>query len=259
MAGDFIFISKDLPRRREVLAIASMTGLSHRHVVGVLIDFWTWADSETTDGKIRDCDIATIEAIFGESKTFWESMKKVGWLRENKTGIVIPRFDKWNSDSAKSRMRNTMRQRKTRDKSVTNGATKARPEVEVKERESLPLSTLEHDDDAQAVVTSLDFDSIDWGLVRLGCTKLAKSVVIRDAADRRMAIRVVALSLSVFGDGWLWTSVESTTAQKRAKPCAYLWKTLENKAKESKRNLTAIARQLDPYIPEDLLSNGSHR
>jgi len=138
MAGDWIPAQTDLARRREVLLISEATGESRHETVGRLVDFWGWASHETTDGKLRGFNVATLGAALSLPESFFSAMMDVDWLRATRTGMVITNWDRWLSNSAKARLGNTLRQqiyREKRNKSVAPPvATKARPEKRREEK-----------------------------------------------------------------------------------------------------------------------------
>jgi len=123
MAGDYFPISVDLPRKREILALARATGRSRHEVIGLCIDFWAWAQHETADGIIRDVcvdgDIVTLVTVCGGDADFWKKMEEVGWLRVTGNTITIPHYDRWLSKGAKARHLNALRQQKYRKKQAS--------------------------------------------------------------------------------------------------------------------------------------------
>jgi hypothetical protein len=122
MAGDWIPITVDLTRRREVLIVAAKCGMTPREVVGGLIEFWGWVSMETADGRLRNVFVATLVAQFGLPECYWRALEYEGWLEESVEGIIVPNFERWLSNGAKARLGNALRQKEYRRK-VTKGAT----------------------------------------------------------------------------------------------------------------------------------------
>lgn len=120
MAGDYFPISADLPRKREVVAIANATGRSRHEVIGLCIELWAWAQHETTDGQIVDvCVDGTVDALVtlvGADVLFWCEMVRVGWLKVEGNVLVIPNFHRWMSKGAKARYLRALRQQRWREK-----------------------------------------------------------------------------------------------------------------------------------------------
>src|SRR5580698_11539465 len=141
MAGDWIPITSELPKRIEVIQLSKLTGRNRREVVGILIEFWIWAQQESVDGFIPITVDVLSDVVRDTDRAFWDSMIKVGWLEAREAGVFIPRAEKWITKGAKSRAALAMRQSnhrsrngsnadvtKNRDKSVTNRTEQNRTE-----------------------------------------------------------------------------------------------------------------------------------
>ena len=133
MAGDWIPYTLDLPKKLEVIRIASATGISRRECVGILLEFWGWCDSETEDGflpgiRIGDLsDICPVDVRDDAHKCpyspdkcpvdvrhFFRAVADVGWLVESGEGVEVVNFDRYMSKSAKARMADARRKKKKR-------------------------------------------------------------------------------------------------------------------------------------------------
>lgn len=124
MAGDWIPIDVTLPRKPEVLKIASLTGLSRRAVVGALIEIWGWAQAETVDGHVDadvDAVVGALEAHERPESSVIRAMVKVGWLEDHGDYIVFPKAEKWLTTGAKARLQKTLRQRAWRNSKPESG------------------------------------------------------------------------------------------------------------------------------------------
>ncbi len=119
MAGDWIPFRVDLPRSREVLAIARATGKDRHHVAGLLADFWGWASAETVDGLLPRLTVEDLCETVGGTPEFWSAVAKEDWLVIDETGLRIPKFDRWLGKGAKSRMQKAQRQAAWRAKAQT--------------------------------------------------------------------------------------------------------------------------------------------
>ncbi|MBL7133989.1 MAG: hypothetical protein ISS78_07825 [Phycisphaerae bacterium] len=124
MAGDWIAWTKGLTLKREVIAIANRLGLDRRVAACLCMEAWEWADSNTTDGHAESVTSVTLDAVTGVTG-FGQAMLDVGWLLEDARGIIFPRWERWNAESAKKRLQNAERKRQQRQREhppVTQGA-----------------------------------------------------------------------------------------------------------------------------------------
>jgi hypothetical protein len=115
MAGDWIPIYHELPRRKEVGLIAADTGRSRHEVIGLLVDLWLWVDSESQDGTVTSVGQNNLPVLIGADKAFWESVHKHGWILIREDGISLPNWSLRNRGSRKLREQETLRKRKLRN------------------------------------------------------------------------------------------------------------------------------------------------
>lgn len=138
MAADWLKWVKGLTRRREIVSIASAirhqsvsnpsscqhdamtraqsSGRNERRVIAAAcMEFWEWADAETTDGSLPGVSTDFIDDLVG-IVGFSEQMMSVGWLTQTPTGLEIAHFERHNGDSAKRRAQNAAAQQRRRDK-----------------------------------------------------------------------------------------------------------------------------------------------
>lgn len=102
MAGDWMKIELELPDKPEVHAIAGMLNIDSDSVVGKLIRVWQWFDKHTTDGNAFGVTYSLPDRISGVTG-FGEAMAFVGWLEQHDKTLVMPKFDRHTSASAKQR------------------------------------------------------------------------------------------------------------------------------------------------------------
>lgn len=102
MAGDWMKIELELPDKPEVHAIAGMLNIDPDSVVGKLIRVWQWFDKHTTDGNAHGVSFALADRVANVTG-FGEAMSFVGWLEQHDKTLVMPRFDRHTSRSAKTR------------------------------------------------------------------------------------------------------------------------------------------------------------
>lgn len=128
MAGDWMKIELELPDKPEVHAISAMLNLDPDCVVGKLIRVWQWFDKHTVDGNAYGVTYSLPDRISGVTG-FGEAMSFVGWLEQHDKTLVMPKFDRHTSESAKQRALTAKRVAKKRnaDSNAAN-VTKTLPE-----------------------------------------------------------------------------------------------------------------------------------
>lgn len=141
MAGDYIPVTKTLPRKREVLAIATATGRSRSDVVLALLDFWFWVDDESVDGQLPGLTPSHLTGLFpGTDDAFWLAVISAGWLIQRTTGLEVPNFQRWLGQSAKRRLNEAEKKRQQRSKDpgpkhVPENVPKMSPKMSPKKRD----------------------------------------------------------------------------------------------------------------------------
>ncbi len=101
----------DLADDPVVLALAARCEdvVDEDHAVGKLHKLWSWANKQTTDGNARSVTFAWIERYIC-ALGFAQVLLDEGWLEELEGGgYRIPKFDRWNSKSAKTRLQTARR------------------------------------------------------------------------------------------------------------------------------------------------------
>lgn len=79
------------------------------------MEFWEWADSETTDGRLPGVTLEQLcEIVLDTTLDFWLAVVEAGWLQVDGNALIVPNFDRWMGKSAKKRLENTERQRTSR-------------------------------------------------------------------------------------------------------------------------------------------------
>lgn len=116
-------IDLELPDKPEVHAIAGMLNIDPDMVVGKLIRVWQWFDKHTTDGNAFGVTYALPDRISGVPG-FGEAMAFVGWLEQQDKNLVMPKFDRHTSESAKARALTSDRVAKHKAKSNADGNDK---------------------------------------------------------------------------------------------------------------------------------------
>ncbi len=100
----WIKVEIGLDSRREVVLIASALETDRRTTVGHLVAFWSWADGETTDGRLVGMTPTLIDEII-QVQGFADALldDQVGWLLRYEGGLELPKYDKHHSQAAKTR------------------------------------------------------------------------------------------------------------------------------------------------------------
>jgi len=111
MAGMWIKMRHDLIDAPDVRRIARALGLDRDQVYGKLFRLWSWADRHGKNGVI-DAEAEDVDEQVGH-EGFATALVSVGWLG-TEGGIVIPHWDRHNSDSAKVRSLAQTRMRRAR-------------------------------------------------------------------------------------------------------------------------------------------------
>jgi hypothetical protein len=137
MAGDWMKIELELPDKPEVHAIANTLNLDPDAVVGKLIRVWQWFDKHTTDGNAYGVTYSLLDRITNVTG-FGEAMMFAGWLEQNDKNLTMPKFDRHNSKSAKTRALTGKRVEKSRN---APSVTKALPEKRREENSSVSTPT----------------------------------------------------------------------------------------------------------------------
>ncbi|NBT35690.1 MAG: hypothetical protein EBT03_09165 [Betaproteobacteria bacterium] len=124
MAGEWIPLDCNLGTKPEVLELVDETGLPIEVVCWRLIQLWSWAALNSSDGTIRATP-RRVAAVAGGDETFWLAVERVGWVSFLNGNLVISGWDKRFSGTAKARAMHGRRQdlyrRRSRDAAPSQG------------------------------------------------------------------------------------------------------------------------------------------
>ncbi len=111
----WIKVENHLVKKSETMQLAGLLGVSRHEAVGLCVEFWSWADYETEDGRLPGITKELIDGIVGRVG-FVDAMlnPQVGWLTEENGVFVIPKFERHNGNSTKRRLAAAERQFKRR-------------------------------------------------------------------------------------------------------------------------------------------------
>jgi hypothetical protein len=115
MAGDYIPIRVDLRDDPDVIKMAAILGIKEDDVVGRLVRTWGWFNSHTEDGHAFGVTSAWLDQ-HTVTPGWSDAMAGVGWLEISDDRLTVPKYDSWNSEAAKKRLKAAERKRKQRAK-----------------------------------------------------------------------------------------------------------------------------------------------
>jgi len=113
MAGEWIKMRWDLEGEPEVIAMAEMMGIDVDAVLGKIYRLWCWAEKHTADGHAAGVTQTWLEWE-ARAPGFAKALEKVGWLRIENDGLVIPDFRKHMGKVGKGKALATNRQARKR-------------------------------------------------------------------------------------------------------------------------------------------------
>jgi hypothetical protein len=113
MAGEWIPLDCNLGTKPEVLELVDETGLPVEAVCWRLIQLWSWAALNSSDGTIRATP-ARLGAVAGGDEAFWLAVERVGWVTFSNGTLVINGWDKRFSRAAKARLEDARRKAEKR-------------------------------------------------------------------------------------------------------------------------------------------------
>ena len=156
MAGDWIKMRGGLESEPEVVAISSALDIDEDSVVGKLYRLWTWADQKTVNGNAPGVTRKWLDRFLGVSG-ITEALISVGWISFEEPraeyplgALVIPGFDKHNSQSAKTRALTNDRVAKHREKTKLSGNKETVTETVTRVREEQEKSNTKKAKDRSA-------------------------------------------------------------------------------------------------------------
>lgn len=125
----------DLEEDPAVIAMASKLEVDESQVVGWLHRFWSWANRQTTDGNARSVTESWIDR-YVRAPGFSVALKEVGWLNIRTDGIGVPKFERYNGKSAKTRALTARRVESHRNASIVTSPLPEKRREEKREKEA---------------------------------------------------------------------------------------------------------------------------
>jgi hypothetical protein len=151
MAGDWIKMRCNLDTDPAVFQIAAQLGLDELSVVGRLWKVWAWADQHVSDCHATGVTDVTLDRI-STTPGFAAAMRRVGWITGESDSPALPRFDRHNGQSAKTRALATERQARKRHADVT---PESRPERDQRREEKSNTPIVPKGDDSSGVAEEI--------------------------------------------------------------------------------------------------------
>jgi hypothetical protein len=137
MAADWIKMRMGLRTHPKVVRISSALNADRFRVIGALHAVWCLADEHTEDGSLPGYSLSALDDSIGW-QGFSKAVKDVSWLEVTAQGLVLPRFDEHNGQSAKRRATEAERKRRDRNPSAED-ADKKRTRERERERTKTPI------------------------------------------------------------------------------------------------------------------------
>jgi hypothetical protein len=114
VAGEWIPLDCNLGTKPEVLELVDETGLPVEAVCWRLIQLWSWAALNSSDGTIRATP-RRVAAVAGGDEAFWLAVERVGWVTFLNGTMTIAGWDKKFSRAAKARLEDARRKATNRE------------------------------------------------------------------------------------------------------------------------------------------------
>jgi hypothetical protein len=134
MAGDWIKMGKDLLTHPKVVRMSSALRADRLRTVGGLFAVWCLFDTHSADGQLSGYTPEALDELVG-FPGISSAMESVGWLSHDEEGVVLPRFEEHNGQSAKRRAQETDRKREERKTSAPDADKKRTREEKRREEE----------------------------------------------------------------------------------------------------------------------------
>lgn len=130
MAGSWLKMRHDLIDAPEIRRLSRACGVTRDDVYGKLFRLWSWFDRHSHNGRVADETAELVDEIVGHSG-FAAALVSVGWLAHDQGGIVIPNWERHNSETAKERALAASRQERARGKPPDDGLSRSERDATV--------------------------------------------------------------------------------------------------------------------------------
>lgn len=99
---NWIKVRGDLSDLTETDNLSDILGTDIPTTVGLLVLFWSYADVNTSDGRLEVSKSAVDRRTM---KGFSDAMIEVGWLEVSGGCLILPNFNRHNGPRAKAKMK----------------------------------------------------------------------------------------------------------------------------------------------------------
>lgn len=145
MAGEWLKMELSTPDKPEIKRMARILSIDKDAVFGKLFRVWAWFDQNSVDGHVDGVVAADIDDI-ALQVGFANAMAEVHWITFDLSAqwVTLPKFDRHNGQTAKTRALKTERQAKWRknvNKVVDGEASTDASTREEKRREDIKTNT----------------------------------------------------------------------------------------------------------------------
>jgi len=115
----WIKIERNLLDSEEVYELSCLLKIDVYGVVGRLCAIWHWFDEHSKDGTAKLSTKYKLDKTC-EKTGFCDAMVQVGWLVQTEDKIIIPNYERHNSQNAKNRALTAKRVNKHRENKLNN-------------------------------------------------------------------------------------------------------------------------------------------
>jgi len=113
MAGDWLKMEVTTPNKVEIIEIAYFLKVSKHEALGMFTEYLAWLNQHCEVGKLPLSSINLINHLTGD-RDFCHALASVGWLTICEGYIEVTKYDRHNSNNAKSRAEGNRRAAKHR-------------------------------------------------------------------------------------------------------------------------------------------------
>jgi hypothetical protein len=209
MAGDWIPMRIDLAEDPAVMEMAEALEMPEPHVVGCLHAIWSWASRQCNAGSVTGVTVESLGRVTGCVQVA-HAMCEVGWLVQRevdgKQVIEFPKWDRWMSQSAKSRALTAKRVARLRSEKCNGvSVTKSLPEKRREEKsteenikkKATPVGETFLSADGFLLPANIDTPDVrkalnDWIAYKRGYKQAGMTALIRKATEIGDPGRIIA-------------------------------------------------------------------
>lgn len=130
MAGDWFKLEHATIDKPEVIRLSEILGIEQDCALGKLCRFWRWCNEQSVDGNALGVTESFLDRLTN-CPGFSAGLVEVGWLTSRNNRLSVPKFDRHNGQTAKSRALTKDRMKRLRDGTIV---TESSPEKRREEK-----------------------------------------------------------------------------------------------------------------------------